>query len=46
MTEAYPAHTVGVPVEKIPLASVCGVGAGLLLGRRNVSERAGERARS
>jgi hypothetical protein len=28
MTEAHPAHTGGVPVEKIPLASVCGVGAG------------------
>jgi hypothetical protein len=43
MTKTHPSDA---PVEKIPPASVCGLGAGLLLGRRNVSERAGERARS
>jgi hypothetical protein len=46
MTKTHPAHPGDAPVEKIPLASVCGLGAGLLLDRRNVSERAGELARS
>jgi hypothetical protein len=33
------AHGGGVPVEKTPLPVVSGVGAGLLLARRNVLER-------
>jgi hypothetical protein len=40
MTEAHLVHTGSVPVDKIPLAAVCPVGAGLPLGRRNASERA------